>query len=332
MEAAEAVEPEAATGSSDNERNATFNFEHKVFQVEGAYFAAPDGLDQPKFYLPMGEGMGSVAVKSLRGEFHIAEDSPDGELLTLVEKSLKYVKAVRPNESIPREVLDGTASWSVEEHHRTIARGRVTAQLIGMMTGDDTDLDDFTQLEELMEDPKTRERLDEAFTAAAEKLGLGPDNKQEVINWIEHLAHEMSYIEALREHYGGLKAIAAKLKALGKMYGKEMLGEEIQRTFALVRKPLTEYGNLFDHVDGQTCEILRVLQDIERQVEMIRQTRDDLHYAFMTWTEMAAMWDGVDLVRDDDMDKLIRKTYQFVATNFQQSQGWDLMSDGKIRS
>lgn len=332
MEAAEAVEPEAATIASDDKRNATFNFEHKVFQVEGAYFAAPDGLDVPKFYLPMGEGMSSVAIKSLRGEFGIAEDSPDGELLTLVEKSLKYVKAVRPNESIPREVLDGTASWSVEEHHRTIARGRVTAQLIGMMTGDDADLDDFSRLEELMEDPKTKERLDKAFSAAAEKLGLGPNNKQEVVNWIEHLAHEMSYIEALREHYGGLKSIAARLKALGKLYGKEMLGEEIQRTYALVRKPLTEYANLFDQVDGQTCEILRVLQDIERQVEMIRQTRDDLHYAFMTWTEMAAMWDGVDLVRDDEMDKLIRKTYQFVATNFQQSQGWDLMSDGKIRS
>lgn len=332
MEAAEAVEPEASTNASDDDRNATFNFEHKVFQVEGAYFAAPDGLGEPKFYLPMGEGMGSVAIKSLRGEFDIAEDSPDGELLTLVEKSLKYVKAVRPNESIPREVLDGTASWSVEEHHRTIARGRVTAQLIGMMTGDDTDLDDFSRLEELLEDPKTKERLDNAFSAAAEKLGLGPDNKQEVVNWIEHLAHEMSYIEALREHYGGLKSIAARLKALGKLYGKEMLGEEIQRTFALVRKPLTEYGNLFDQVDGQTCEILRVLQDIEHQVEMIRQTRDDLHYAFMTWTEMAAMWEGVELVRDDEMDKLIRKTYQFVATNFQQSQGWDLISDGKIRS
>ncbi len=332
MEAAEAVEPEAATNTGGEERNATFSFEHKVFQVEGAYFAAPDGLDQPKFYLPMGEGMGSVAIKSLRGEFGIAEDSPDGALLTLVEKSLKYVKAVRPIESIPREVLDGTASWSVEEHHRTIARGRVTAQLIGMMTGDDADLDDFSRLEELMEDPKTKERLDKAFSAAAEKLGLEPDNKQEVVNWIEHLAHEMSYIEALREHYGGLKSIAARLKALGKLYGKEMLGEEIQRTFALVRKPLTEYGNLFDQVDGQTCEILRVLQDIEHQVEMIRQTRDDLHYAFMTWTEMAAMWDGVELVRDDEMDKLIRKTYQFVATNFQQSQGWDLMTDGKIRS
>ena len=307
MEAAEAVEPEATTDSSGEERNTTFNFEHKVFQVDGAYFAAPDGLDDPKFFLPMGTGMGSVAVKSLRGEFDIAEDSPDGQLLTLVEKSLKYVKAVRPNESIPREVLDGTASWSVEEHHRTIARGRVSAQLIGMMTGEDTDLDDFSQLEELMEDPETRERLDHAFAAAAEKLGLPPERKQDVINWIEHLAHEMSYIEALREHYAGLRAIAAKLKALGKLYGKEMLAEDIQRTVALVRKPLTEYANLFDHVDGQTCEIIRVLENIERQVEMIRQTRDDLHYAFMTWTEIAAMWEGVELARDDGMDKLIRK-------------------------
>jgi hypothetical protein len=52
----------------------------------------------------------------------------------------------------------------------------------------------------------------------------------------------------------------------------------------------------------------------------------------MTWTEMAEMWAGVELGRDDDNDQLIRKTYQFVATNFQQSQGWELLSDGAIRS
>jgi hypothetical protein len=330
MEAAEQIQEGPETGEGD--RNAVFAFEHKVFSVEGAYFAAPDGRDKPKFFLPMGTGMGSVDVSALRGEFGIAEDSADGALLDLVEKSLKYVKAVRPNESIPREVLDGTASWSVEEHHRDIAQGRITAQLIAMMSGDDSDLDDATAIERLIEDRETKVRLDEAFAEAAEKLGLGRNNKQEVVNWIELLAHEMSYIEGLREHFADLRSIRARLKNLLTMYGKEGLAEDIRRTVALIQEPLTEYGNLFDQVDGQTCEIMVVLREVERQVQMIRQIRDELHYAFLKWTEMVDLWDGVDLVRNEDTDDRIRTTYQFVARNFQQSQSWDLISDGKIRS
>ena len=64
-------------------------------------------------------------------------------LLDVVEKGLRFVHEIRPGDSIPSELLDGTASWRVEERHRRRARGRLMAQLIawtageGLMTADD---------------------------------------------------------------------------------------------------------------------------------------------------------------------------------------------------
>lgn len=55
-------------------------------------------------------------------------------------------------------------------------------------------------------------------------------------------------------------------------------------------------------------------------------------HAFRTWTKVAAMREVVDLARDDDTAKPIRKPYRFVATNIQESQGRCPISDGKIRS
>jgi hypothetical protein len=69
-----------------------FIFEHKVFGVEGCYFSL----------MPLGDEMAAVAMESLRQEFGIADDSGDGQLLDIVAKSLKYVREIRPNDSVPQ--------------------------------------------------------------------------------------------------------------------------------------------------------------------------------------------------------------------------------------
>ena len=109
----------------------------------------------------------------LRTEFDLSPETGDGKLLGIVEKALRYVREIKPNDSIPHELLDGTASWTVEEKHRTIARNRLTIQLVSWLTGGETLVVDLTQLEQIADDPKTKTRVQEAFTKAAEKLGLG---------------------------------------------------------------------------------------------------------------------------------------------------------------
>ena len=125
---------------------------------------------------------------------------------------------IRPNDSIPHELLDGTASWTVEEKHRTIARNRLTVQLVSWLTGGDTLMVDLTQLEQISDDPKTKARVQEAFTKAAEKLGIRAERKQDVVDMIEKLARELSYIEALRDRYCRVQYISAQLMLLSKIY------------------------------------------------------------------------------------------------------------------
>lgn len=68
-------------------------------------------------------------------------------------------------------------------------------QLVSWLTGGETQVVDLTQLEQLSEDPQTKARVQEAFARAAEKLGIGVDRKQEVVDMIDKLARELSYIE-----------------------------------------------------------------------------------------------------------------------------------------
>ena len=45
----------------------------------------------------------------------------------LFARGVRFVKEIRPKDSIPSELLDGTASWSYEERHNASARARSTS-------------------------------------------------------------------------------------------------------------------------------------------------------------------------------------------------------------
>jgi len=95
-----------------------FIFEHKIFSVPGARFAltGPDRI--PALRVDVGEHEASIPLDSLCQEFKIDPNSQDGELLEQVRDGLRYVRDIRPGDTIPRELLDGSASWSVDEEHK----------------------------------------------------------------------------------------------------------------------------------------------------------------------------------------------------------------------
>src|SRR5579859_1942967 len=113
-----------ATGEPPSEAEASsrsthFVFEHPVFRAPQARFTlASDGT--PSMMLRLAEFDAVVPIRSLGTEFAL-DESGDAQLLELVIAGLKYVKTIRPGDSIPREILDGTASWSLEERHLDIA-------------------------------------------------------------------------------------------------------------------------------------------------------------------------------------------------------------------
>ena len=315
--------------NQEHDRSTHFVFQHRVFSLEGSYFCRDD-LAKPRFNMPLGESMAAVLLPALRREFSIEDESEDGKLLDIVEKSLGYVRAIRPNDKIPTEILNGTASWSVTEAHRQFARGKLTLQLVALITGnDDAEVSDLEQLQRLTEDPETKARVDEAMSEIAERIGLGRDRKRDVVNWIDHLVDELSYIEGLRDRFRYILNIVAKVAQMGELYKEDRsIMEDLLRVQILIRPPMTDYNNLFDQVDAQTCEILIVLKNMARQVKLIRDARDELHFGFMVWNEMVDRWILQPIERGEEAELLIRDTYKFLARNFEQSQEWELTHVG----
>jgi hypothetical protein len=316
-------QPPAKSASDD--RSQTFAFEHKVFSMAGGYFAYVKDTKDAAFHIPLGDLKGAIALPILRTEFDLTPETSDGKLLGIVEKALRYVKEIRPNDSIPHELLDGTASWSVEEKHRTIARNRLTVQLVSWLTGGDTLMVDLSQLEQISDDPKTKARVQEAFTKAAEKLGNGSERKQEVVDMIEKLARELSYIEALRDRYCRVQYINAQLLLLSKLYKREPgIRNEIFRMQVLIRAPIADFDSMFTQADAQTGEILAVLRNIGPQTKFIREMRDELHNRLMLWDEMINPWTAITVEQSGEMESLLKDTYRFLARNFAVSNDWPL--------
>ena len=305
-----------------------FAFEHKIFRIDGCYFAADREGDKPKFLMPLGDEMAAVGIAALRQEFGIAEDSNDGRLLDVVAKGLKYVQEIRPNDSIPQELLDGSASWSVEERHRTAAHARIKIQLATLLTGREDQVIESDQIEQLVDDPEIKRRVQEAFGLVAEKLGLPPEQKQEVIHKIEQLGHELSFIEGLRERFTSITDIPPKLERLSKFYGNQTgTWDELNRVTVLLLEAMTDVETVFDMVDAQTCEILTVLRSFDLHVGLIREARDDLHRRFMDWDDIIEPWQSeAGTERGDAVEQLIKQTYRLLAQKFPQTQEWALVN------
>jgi hypothetical protein len=138
--------------------------------------------------MKVGDLEASIPLDSLSNEFGIESDSDDGKLLEVVIKSLRFVKDSRPGDTIPREILDGTASWSVEDRHREIAHNRLMAQIAFWLTGDEDVITDHSELQDIVNRPDMKDRINKGVEGIAERLGMGKGRRQEVIdliaNWL----------------------------------------------------------------------------------------------------------------------------------------------------
>jgi hypothetical protein len=306
-------------------------FDAKVFTLEHAYFSLAHDTKEPIFHVMLGTLNAALPLPTLRMEFSIDPESSDGKLLDIIEKSLRYVKEIRPNDSIPRELLDGSASWSVDPKHMIIATSRLVVQVSSWLTGEQRVISDLSELEQLADDPATKARMQNAISEIAKRIGIGHDRRQEVMDKINDFARELSYIEALRERFGFAKGIAGNLSRLSKLYTSDRsITEEIVRILQLLRPPLAEFDATFTHVDAQTSEIMNILQQYDKQVTLVRQMRDDLSFRLRIWDDLIEKWNahitnlrpGQSLGRSPEAEALIKDTYRFAAQNFLHAQSW----------
>ena len=301
-----------------------FAFDHKIFTVEGAYFSLTHDTKEPCYFVNLGEIKGAIPTKSLCREFGIDQESSDAQLLSTIGQALKYVREIRPNDSIPKELLDGSASWSIEDAHREIARGRITVQVISWLKGNEEIVLNLGELEAISNDPDTKEKVQEAFREIAGKLGI---QREDVVAKIDEIIRELAYIEALRDHYAKIKKISTNLGRIASIYRRDRAtSEEINRMQILIDPVIRKFDADFIDIDAQTGEVMVILKNFQPTIEKIRQTRDTLHQHFMVWREMVEKWDGMIIEESPQIERLLRETYQFLARNYMQSQNWRLGS------
>jgi hypothetical protein len=187
-----------------------------------------------------------------------------------------------------------------------------------------TDPDELLQL---AGDPAIKKQINSAFGEAAEKLGYGRDQKENVVKHVEELAKELAYIEALRDRYRRIKIMETKIQELRRLYGREKSVLEIADQVArLGERAVKEFDILFQQVDAQTGEILSVLKNLSTQIPYIRDVRDDLHIRLMAWDDLLDRWTEAELKINKDNPKLLRDTYKFLAPRFMMVKEWVLLS------
>src|SRR5260221_8987588 len=313
----------AADVSDGSGRSTNFLFENKVFSVEHGFFSMTRDTKEPVLNVMLGELQATLPLASLRSEFNIAPESSDGRLLNLIEASLRFVKEIRPNDSVPRELLDGSASWTVEARHREIAQSRLALQICSWASGAETVISDAAQLVQLADDPATKQRVQAGVGEIAERLGIGRERKQQVVDKLEQFGRELAYVEALRERSGCVKFINDRLNRFSKIYRHEKsVSEDIVRVLQLLRAPIAEFDATFDLIDAQTGEVLNLIQTFDAQLEFVRESRDDLHCRLMMWDDLIAKWQALEMARSPAAVSLIKETYRFTAHNFPQMKSW----------
>ncbi len=301
----------------------TFDFQHKVFTIQGGYFSFTSDRSEVVYYVPLGTNVAAVPLAALRSTFEIRRGSRDDRLLTTVESSLRFVKIIRPGESIPNELLDGTASWQVSDEHRALARNRVLIQLASWSSGHEIVVSDPTKIEQIAEDPVTKQRVADAYVKLTEALGLSPDRQVEVEARIAAYIHELAYIEALRGRLALIRSIVEKSERMRAAYRLDRtFVTEITQMIRLFKTPLAEFQTIFDQVDGQSGEVLALLKNLESQIEFTRRMRDELHHKLLDWDDLIEQWKRGGGERSATGEGLIKTTYRFLAQRYMSATIW----------
>lgn len=309
-------------GQTDD-RSMHFVFEHKVFGMPNAYFALSSDR-KPMFHVTYGDLHAQIEIRSLRRGFAIEPKSPDDRMLDVVERSLRFVREIRPNDSIPREVLDGTASWATDESHRAAAHGRLTLQLASWMTGNIAYVK-RNQIASLTNNPAVIERVQKAVSEIAQRIGIANEEKHLIIDRIAAYAKELSYVEAIRERFENVRAIEQKIAKLVSMYKNDrLLGENLMRVAALIKGPIGSFDMQFTALDKSIADIVGICQNYDEKVVALRKTRDDLFEQYMMWQPTLETWESLSLDNKDDKsaEEAVRNIFQFLARHYPQQTAW----------
>ncbi len=302
-----------------------FAFHHKVFDVPGAVFKMDRVAHTVALHFQLGGIAASLDANRIRNTFGIAGDSADGQMLATVEQALRFVREVRPGDKIPNELLDGTASWAVEPQHYERARSKILLQLVRWLTNGNSSVDVNVDVLSLIESLEVKNKIADAFRAAARALGIKEGDEEIITSMIAQLSNELAYIEALRDKSAGYLIIRRKLKELAAVYHDDRrIAETIDSVSRLTAQPFTHLREQFQLVDAQTAEVLSSLRQLAATVQFVRRVRDEVREFLLLWGDLDIAWLALHVERNPDSEAVIARTYRFAATHYSMSQRWAL--------
>jgi hypothetical protein len=307
---------ESGDGEASPNLPKTVHFEHVLFdRVDEGVFRKTD-TGEPVFSISIGDTQAMLSLRGMRREFDFTDDSPDAVMLDLVTRSLDFVKALRVGDRIPSELLTGKPSWKITEVHRVIAQQRLSMQLVTWLSGEEQLIMDPNQLRQIVEDPETQKRVNEALRAGAKALGLG-DDKVKVLELIESLAEELAPIEALRDRMQHLRRVSGK---------GTTIFDVVDSTARLIEAAVADFTSRFEAIDTQTEEIMTALRNVTGQRKFIRSRRDDIFCRLASWDSILAKWRSVEQYSEEVSVELLRETYRFLAPRYMEVDQWVLLS------
>lgn len=293
-----------------------FIFQHPALRLANSFFSL--SLGEPVLQVDLGDARGAIPLRQVAGLFNIDPESPDGQLLGLVASSLRYVRFIRHGDRIPTEIIDGTASWHIDNRHRDMALLKLGGSILKAIMGGRPD----SPLTMLEEGEEAKRKVREKAAEIAALAGLPPERKQEVMDHVDLLVNEMAFIEALRDYFKPVFDIGRKLRAIQKQArGDRELDQQLRRMQTLLKTPVTSLSNRFDEVEGATGEAVVALRQFEATLAMLRRHRDDLHAETLLWGDIPARWrdlnpDNPDAIQD------VNQLYRFLARNYLDAKVW----------
>jgi len=298
-----------------------FHFDSKLFGVPGIWFAKTADLRLAAMNIPMGDFTACVPMPTLMTNFNVHPGSNDHRMLRLIEDGLEYVKRITPGERIPREVLDGTASWTVEEKHHGLARAKLVLRL-ARTTGQGA------RLPATLTDLAAFGGSDEAGTLVSELIDKLPAevlygrDRVEFTRAAEALVHETSYIEALRDKMTFLNKIHDHIgTARSRFESDRDLSDEIVMMQSLIRRPRNDCRTLLVEIDKVLDDVSGCLKNWFTFVERVRATRNALHKVSIDWAEIEEKWKRPP-IQLEQLAPLLRETYRFLALRHSGGAVW----------
>ena len=146
---------------------------------------------------------------------------------------------------------------------------------------------------------------------------------------LDSLAHELSYIEALRESLlGRVQALVRRVVIIRPARGTDVQRSQmLQRVGFLANTALRQLNDAFDVLDAQTGEVMAVLRNVGQQITFIRQHRDTLAAADRDWDALLNSWEVLPSERGpvgqgEEFWALLGRSYHFLAGRHMPTSEW----------